>query len=390
MSAGVVLDRVSKRFGTESVLADVSLEIRDGEFLTLLGPSGCGKSTLLRIIAGLEAQDAGSVFIAGRRADRLRAKERDIAMVFQTYALYPHLTVAENMALPLKMRRMCLAQRLPGIGRLWPGRKAVARSIRDDVAATARALEIAHLMHRKPGQLSGGQRQRVAVGRAVVREPSVFLMDEPLSNLDAKLRVVMRAEIKQLHQRLGATILYVTHDQSEAMTLSDRVAVMHRGTLAQVGTPQAIYADPENLRVAEFVGSPMINTLSAIVASPSGVVLDGVALPLRTGLPAGGAVTLGLRPEAVSLAPAPGAGLLNGTVRLLEHMGAELLVHVALDGGETLTAKLDVARAGLVAVGRAVAIRPHLDQVLVFAADGRRLRCADHGGAVPASRGARA
>lgn len=383
MAGGVVLDCISKSYGRERVLSDVSLSIRDGQFMTLLGPSGCGKSTLLRVIAGLETQDAGSVSIAGRCVDPLRAKERDVAMVFQTYALYPHLTVAQNMALPLKMRRMSLAQRLPGVGRFLPGTSAVGKAIRDDVFSAARALEIEHLLDRKPGQLSGGQRQRVAVGRAVVRNPSVFLMDEPLSNLDAKLRVAMRAEIKQLHRRLATTFLYVTHDQSEAMTLSDSVAVMDRGKLVQVGTPHAIYADPENLQVAEFVGSPTINTLAGVAVSSSCVKSNGVMLPLPTGSPPGTAVTLGLRPEAIRLAPAPNEGTLNGTVQIIEHMGSELLVHVRLDGGKTLTAKLDVSHAATVLVGEPIAFEPRLDQVLLFDLNGRRLRPAARPSAIP-------
>jgi multiple sugar transport system ATP-binding protein len=263
--AAVALREIRKSFGSTSVLKNVSLEIASGEFLTLLGPSGCGKSTLLRIIAGLEAQDAGTVTIGDRVVDGLRPKLRDVAMVFQSYALYPHMTVAQNMGLPLRMRRLSFAQRLPFIGRLLPGTQRVAEEIDNEVVRTAKALEIGHLLHRKPGQLSGGQRQRVAVGRAMVRHPAVFLMDEPLSNLDAQLRVQMRTEIKDLHRRLGATFVYVTHDQSEAMTLSDRVAVMLQGDLLQVGSPQQIYADPADLRVAEFIGSPRINILPGVV-----------------------------------------------------------------------------------------------------------------------------
>jgi multiple sugar transport system ATP-binding protein len=252
---------LTKSFGNIPVLKDISLDAAAGEFLTLLGPSGCGKSTLLRIIAGLEAQDLGSVSIGERTVDGVRPKLRDVAMVFQSYALYPHMTVGENMALPLKMRRLRPWQRLPLIGKFMPGSRRISKDIMREVTAVAEAIEIAALLDRKPGQLSGGQRQRVAVGRAMVRRPAVFLMDEPLSNLDAKLRVQMRAEIKELHRKLGITFLYVTHDQAEAMTLSDRVAVMLDGELLQVAPPQEIYANPANRRVAEFVGVPKINSL---------------------------------------------------------------------------------------------------------------------------------
>src|SRR5882757_790899 len=248
----ISIRHIAKSFGAVSVLRGVSLEIEDGEFMTLLGPSGCGKSTLLRILAGLEHQDAGSVAIGGRTVDGVRPKRRDVAMVFQSYALYPHMTVGKNIALPLMMRRLSSWQRLPFIGRLLPGTAGARAEIEAAVLTTAKALGIDHLIHRKPGQLSGGQRQRVAVGRAMVRRPSVFLMDEPLSNLDAKLRVQMRAEIRTLQRELGVTTVYVTHDQSEAMTMGDRVAVMRKGVLQQVAAPHALYDDPDSLFVGAF------------------------------------------------------------------------------------------------------------------------------------------
>ena len=217
--ATISIEGVRKSFGPVEVLKDISLEIADGEFLTLLGPSGCGKSTLLRIVAGLERNDAGAIAIGGRRVDELPARDRDIAMVFQSYALYPHMTVAENIGLPLSMRRMNVWQRLPWLGSLLPGTAAARKTIARDVAEAAQALEIGPLLGRKPGQLSGGQKQRVALGRAMVRHPAAFLLDEPLSNLDAKLRVQMRTELTELQRRLGATMIYVTHDQAEAMTM---------------------------------------------------------------------------------------------------------------------------------------------------------------------------
>ncbi|MGL6212044.1 MAG: ABC transporter ATP-binding protein, partial [Paracoccaceae bacterium] len=244
------LSGISKTFGTTRVLNDVSLSVKDGEFLTLVGASGCGKSTVLRVIAGLEPQDAGSVQIGGRSVDHLRPKQRNVAMVFQSYALYPHMTVAQNMSMPLVMQRMSLAQRLPGLGRLMPGRAAAMAGIAAEVDAVSRQLQIEALLGRKPAQLSGGQRQRVALGRAMVRHPDVFLMDEPLSNLDAKLRVHMRAELTELHRRLGVTFIYVTHDQVEAMTMSDRVALMDEGRIVHLGTPSELYHNPSDLRVA--------------------------------------------------------------------------------------------------------------------------------------------
>jgi multiple sugar transport system ATP-binding protein len=226
------------------VLKAVSLDVRDGEFLTLVGSSGCGKSTILRVIAGLESQDTGAVRIAGRSVDHLRPKQRNVAMVFQSYALYPHMSVKDNIAMPLIMQRLRLAERLPVIGRLSPRRAGVVEEIDGEVSAVARQLQIEQLLARKPSQLSGGQRQRVALGRAMVRRPDVFLMDEPLSNLDAKLRVHMRTELTDLHRRLGVTFVYVTHDQVEAMTMSDRVALMDEGRIVQLGAPADLYHDP--------------------------------------------------------------------------------------------------------------------------------------------------
>ncbi|MFN3321682.1 MAG: ABC transporter ATP-binding protein, partial [Allorhizobium sp.] len=299
--AAITIDHVQKSFGSTSVLRDVSLSISDGEFLTLLGPSGCGKSTLLRILAGLDVQTGGSLSIGDRVVDGVRPKARDVAMVFQSYALYPHMTVTANMALPLRMRRLSAWQRLPLVGRFLPGTRATVAAIEDDVAQTAEALGIGHLLDRKPGQLSGGQRQRVAVGRAMVRQPAVFLMDEPLSNLDAKLRVQMRAEIKELHKRLGVTFVYVTHDQSEAMTMSDRVAVMLDGELLQVAPPQEIYADPEDRRVAEFIGSPKIGILEATVEEPGVAMTAGTVFFIPGEIASGSKIALGIRPEAFYL-----------------------------------------------------------------------------------------
>ncbi|KRQ96300.1 ABC transporter ATP-binding protein [Bradyrhizobium valentinum] len=373
--ASVLIDGIDKNYGPTSVLRGVSLSIADGEFLTLLGPSGCGKSTLLRILAGLEVQDAGSISIGERAVDGRRPKRRDVAMVFQSYALYPHMTVASNMALPLRMSRLSAFQRLPLLGHLLPGTARTAAEIEVEVTRTAKSLGIGHLMARKPGQLSGGQRQRVAVGRAMVRHPAVFLMDEPLSNLDAKLRVQMRAEIKELHQRLGVTFVYVTHDQAEAMTLSDRVAVMLDGELLQVDPPQDIYADPDDRRVAEFIGSPKINMLEGVVRERGLIDLAGSTLTIEADALPGAPLTLGIRPEAFYLVDYGGPGALTGSVRMIEHMGSDLFVHLDLAGlDHPLIARLLAERAPHIVPGQTLHVGVRPDRVLLFAGDGRRLR----------------
>ncbi|MDE1994583.1 MAG: ATP-binding cassette domain-containing protein, partial [Rhizobiaceae bacterium] len=341
----------------------------------LLGPSGCGKSTLLRIIAGLEVQDSGSLAIGGRNVDGERPRARDIAMVFQSYALYPHMTIAANMALPLRMRRLSAWQRLPLLGRLLPGTRRASAQIEVAVGETANALGIGHLLGRKPGQLSGGQRQRVAVGRAMVRDPAVFLMDEPLSNLDAKLRVQMRTEIKELHRRLGVTFVYVTHDQSEAMTLSDRVAVMLDGNLLQVAKPQDIYADPADRRVAEFVGSPKINMLKAAARDRSHIEIAGITVPLASEQTAGTALTLGIRPEAFQLATRERPALFYGRIRLIEHLGSDLFVHLDIAGeDEPLIARLPVEHLPSANPGDLLELTVPAERLLVFDKEGRRLR----------------
>ncbi|NTE68136.1 ABC transporter ATP-binding protein [Agrobacterium tumefaciens] len=377
--AAITIEKIEKSFGTTAVLRDVSLDIADGEFLTLLGPSGCGKSTLLRILAGLEVQSGGSISIGDRVVDGLRPKKRDVAMVFQSYALYPHMTVAQNMGLPLRMRRLSAWQRLPVIGRLLPGTKTTVAEIELDVMRTAKALGIGHLLARKPGQLSGGQRQRVAVGRAMVRQPAVFLMDEPLSNLDAKLRVQMRAEIKELHDRLGVTFVYVTHDQSEAMTMSDRVAVMLDGELLQVAPPQEIYADPDDRRVAEFIGSPKINMLEAKLLDGSLADAAGtsfsVAAEVVLDQALGSTLTLGIRPEAFHLVDTAGLNVLTGAVRLVEHMGSDLFVHLDVPGTDhPVVARLLAERAPHIVSGQTLHLGVRPERVLFFAADGKRLR----------------
>jgi multiple sugar transport system ATP-binding protein len=332
--ASVALKAIGKSFGGDPVLSGIDLEVADGEFLTLVGASGCGKSTLIRIIAGLEPQSTGSVLIDGAPVDHLRPHERKVAMVFQSYALYPHMRVHSNIALPLVMSRLKLYERLPLLRLASPRRRRITAEIDREVKAVAAQLQIDALLDRRPAQLSGGQRQRVALGRAMVRRPAAFLMDEPLSNLDAKLRVHMRSELAELHERLGTTFIYVTHDQVEAMTMSDRVAMMDAGTILQLGRPSELYARPANLKVAQFIGTPAINLLHAKVSGAGRVELFDVELPIRVRRSAGSALTLGIRPEAITpLAPGtphPGLNALPGRLRRSENLGAGHILHIDL------------------------------------------------------------
>jgi multiple sugar transport system ATP-binding protein len=369
---------IRKSFGETQVLTDIDLSIADGEFLTLVGPSGCGKSTLIRIIAGLEPQSGGSIAVDGAAIDHLRPHERRVAMVFQSYALYPHMTVFENLALPLTMARLALPERLPLIRHLSPRRRQVMAGIAGEVAATADQLQIRQLLDRRPAQLSGGQRQRVALGRAMVRHPAVFLMDEPLSNLDAKLRVHMRSELADLHARLRATFVYVTHDQVEAMTMSDRVAMMDGGRIIQLGTPDRLYDAPANLTVAQFIGSPTINLLPGQVAPDGAIEVTGARIGLATGLPAGSQVTVGLRPEAV--APAGSAPGFQDPVRLparlhrRENLGPEQILHFEIVGAERTVVTARVMGGGPVTPqGEQVDILFDASTCHVFDAGGQRV-----------------
>ena len=311
--AQVTIRGVRKTFGSVDVIHGVDLDIVDGEFVVLVGPSGCGKSTLLRMLAGLEEITGGTIAIDGRVVNDVESKDRDIAMVFQSYALYPHMTVADNMAFSLKLR------------------KADAAMIAERVNRASKILNLDPYLKRFPRELSGGQRQRVAMGRAIVRDPKVFLFDEPLSNLDAKLRVAMRAEIKALHQRLKTTTVYVTHDQVEAMTMADRIVVMHDGRIEQIGTPLDLYDKPGNLFVAQFIGSPAMNVVNGTVRRATGrahVEAAGAQWPLDGGPGADGqAVTYGIRPEHLTLA---GSGGVPGEIIVVEPTGAEteLLIKV--------------------------------------------------------------
>jgi multiple sugar transport system ATP-binding protein len=302
--ASVSIRGVRKAFGSTQVLHGVDVEIPDGEFCVLVGPSGCGKSTLLRMVAGLEEIGGGDIAIGGRVVNKVPPRQRDIAMVFQNYALYPHMTVRDNLAFSLKLAR------------------APRAVMEERVARAAGILGLDSLLDRFPRQLSGGQRQRVAMGRAIVRDPQVFLFDEPLSNLDAKLRVAMRAEIKDLHQRLRTTTVYVTHDQIEAMTMADRIVVMHAGRVEQIGTPLDLYDHPVNRFVAGFIGSPAMNFVEGVVESAGFRDRGGALWPLPPGMAAGRPAIYGVRPEHLRLVP----GGIPMSVRVLEPTGAETQV----------------------------------------------------------------
>jgi multiple sugar transport system ATP-binding protein len=348
--ASVSLQSIGKSFGGVPVLSDISLDIADGEFLTLVGASGCGKSTLIRIIAGLEPQSTGSVLIDGAPVDHLRPHERHVAMVFQSYALYPHMKVFANIALPLVMSRLRLFERLPVLRMLSARRRKVMAGIADEVRAVAKQLQIEPLLERRPSQLSGGQRQRVALGRAMVRQPAAFLMDEPLSNLDAKLRVHMRSELAELHARIGTTFIYVTHDQVEAMTMSDRVAMMDNGVILQLGRPGDLYARPANVKVAQFIGTPAINLLPAKASAQGFVELFGHELPVRARRAPGSALTVGIRPEALAPAPAgtvrPGTHALVGRLRRSENLGAGHILYVDLAAPASGTVTCAIGHGG--------------------------------------------
>ena len=367
--AELKLEHIDKRFDATRVLNGVDLTIAPGEFLTLVGPSGCGKSTLLRILAGREAPTSGSVLIGGEDGTQVRPSRRNLAMVFQSYALYPHLTVAENMLTPLKLRDLNTIERLPLVGPLLS--RAKRAELQEQVRAVSDTLQITQLLDRKPGQLSGGQRQRVALGRAMVRRPVAFLMDEPLSNLDAALRVHMRAELTELHRALGTTFVYVTHDQAEALTMSSRVAVMMDGHLLQVGTPDAVYSDPTSLKVASFIGSPKINVLQGALDEAGYVTLMGQTLDLKAA--ASGPIQVGIRPEHLHLVGSNDP-LMQGSVAYRENLGSDVYVHVTLsDEKHRVTVRAPPAEASGLQLGDTAKIDLDTRAVLLFDRDGERV-----------------
>jgi multiple sugar transport system ATP-binding protein len=332
--ANVSLRRVVKAFGPATIINDLSLTVRDGEFMTLVGPSGSGKSTLLRLVAGLERPSAGEILIGDRVVNDVPSRDRDVAMVFQNYALYPQMTVAQNLGFALRMRKVSKGE------------------VERRVAEAARALDLTLLLDRYPRQLSGGQRQRVATGRAIVRKPQLFLFDEPLSNLDAKLRVQVRAELRDLHRQIGVTSLYVTHDQVEAMTMGDRIAVLRGGVVEQVGAPLELYDRPANLFVATFIGSPAMNLLAGRRSGDMLLMIGGQSVPLRPncGIPDGEVLTLGIRPEHVAFGDKTDLAVSSVT---LEQTGAETTIIGKL-AGEPLVAvvreRLSVAQGSFLPV----------------------------------------
>lgn len=358
--ANITFDKVQKSYGDVNIIKGLDLEIKDKEFMVLVGPSGCGKSTTLRMIAGLEEITGGKLYIGDRVVNNVHPKDRDVAMVFQSYALYPHMSVFENIAFGLRLRKMPKDE----IDRL--------------VNEAAETLGMTHLLDRKPKALSGGQRQRVALGRAIVRKPAVFLFDEPLSNLDAELRVHMRAEIANLQKRLGITSVYVTHDQVEAMTMGDRIAVLHDGNLRQVGTPLDLYDTPENVFVAQFIGTPNMNILTMKV-SDDGSQLEhkDVTIPTPKEWKSsvverkGKNVFVGFRPEhlgAVGEHDWPDTAKLSGTAKIVETLGHEVVVHFTLPNDEkSLVAKMDVHKVPK--IGSELSLELRADRLHIFDAE---------------------
>jgi len=352
----LTLKHLEKSFNEAKIIKGIDLEVEDGQFVVFVGPSGCGKSTLLRMIAGLEDVTEGEIVIAGKVVNDLPPVQRGIAMVFQSYALYPHMTVYENIAFPLRVERLPQAE------------------VDKRVGAAAKVLQLESRLQQRPGTLSGGQRQRVAIGRAIVRQPKIFLFDEPLSNLDAALRSEMRIELMELHKRLGSTMIYVTHDQVEAMTMADKIVVLDAGTISQVGTPLKLYHKPDNLFVAGFIGSPKMNFINGTVTAADGTTLTvdlgalgTIALPRQTKIGAGQAVTVGIRPEHLKL----GAGdfTLAITPKIVEHLGIHTVIYSTLPGGENFVGLFEGAPD--VADGQIARLGFALDQVHLFDSAGQ-------------------
>jgi multiple sugar transport system ATP-binding protein len=349
--AGIRIDSVRKTFGKVDAVAGVSLDIPDGAFVILVGPSGCGKTTLLRLLAGLEEVTSGHLFIGDAEVTETPARDRDIAMVFQSYALYPHMNVRRNLSFALELR------------------KIAQEEIDRRVGLAADILGISHLLDRRPKQLSGGQRQRVALGRAIVREPAAFLFDEPLSNLDAKLRSSMRSELIKLHKRLGTTIVYVTHDQVEAMTMGELVVVMKDGVIQQQGAPLEIYNNPVNLFVAEFIGSPAMNFLRGTAEGGRVMAPGGLSLPLPREVPAEADFVVGLRPEHLAVEPQAGFQPLDSRVEVVEPLGAETIVEISVASATSSAATLTARIRGETVPAVGSALRFHIDPARLYLFD---------------------
>ncbi len=349
----ISLKNIHKSYGKTEVIHGIDMDIGNGEFIVIVGPSGCGKSTLLRMVAGLETVTQGTIEIDGKRVNELEPMDRNIAMVFQNYALYPHMNVFDNMAYGLKIAKVPRAE------------------IEERVGKAAQMLQLTDYLDRRPRQLSGGQRQRVAMGRAIVRKPAAFLFDEPLSNLDAKLRVQMRLEIKELQRDLGVTSLYVTHDQVEAMTLADRMIVMNAGVAEQIGAPMDVYSDPQTIFVGGFIGSPPMNFLSSKAFSENSAKRAGPMLNKVAGNGAAGDVTIGIRPEHMDICSKTDA-VLAGRLRYVEPLGAETLVHLDLASGEPVTVRRDGFDA-LPPAGSDCYVTFKPESACVFGADGKRI-----------------
>jgi len=371
--AGITLQSVTKAYGSQSVLNDVNLDIADGEFLTLVGPSGCGKSTTLRIIAGLEKQSTGDVFIDGNIVNETRPSQRDLAMVFQSYALYPHLTVHQNLLTPLKLRDLSALERVPLFGHLMPERRKKMSAISSEVQKVAEILKIEPLLDRKPGQLSGGKRQRVALGRAMVRNPAAFLMDEPLSNLDASLRVHMRAELSELHRELKATFIYVTHDQAEALTMSDRIAVMMDGDLLQLGPPDEVYENPNDIRVAEFIGSPKMNILPATCDEKGVISCLGQKIKVALKNIKNQSVSIGIRPEHLIL-QSPSKASFTGKLTYKENLGSDVFLHLDIGAiNQKVVIRTEPQESNSSKIGETVSFGANENKYLVFNENGKRI-----------------
>ena len=385
--ASITLKNVTKSWGGKPAVSDINLDVPDGEFLVLLGPSGCGKSTLLRMLAGLESVSQGEIHLDGRRVEHLPPSARDMAFVFQSYALYPHMTVRRNITFPLIMRQFHWWFHLPVIGGLAKRRIERSPEVTGLVERTAKILALTEMLDRYPRTLSGGQRQRVALGRAMVRHPEVFLMDEPLSNLDAKLRTSMRTEITKLHREVGGTFVYVTHDQVEAMTMGTMIALMRSGVVQQFGRPRDIYTNPANTYVARFIGTPPMNLIRARVeAGELRIGETGFAMPAHVSTAAlrgQKEVLVGLRPESLAIVAAGSPATIAGEVAMVEHIGAESLVSVKLRHAATAHEEEEQEQSAVMAtapgysdlkVAEPVAIRLTLSDTVFFSAEtGERL-----------------